>query len=204
MVDYGEARSRIPDVLAAMGANVEVTRLSAGDYDLGRGVLVERKTVHDLHESIHCGRFWPQLGRLRRASRHPYLLVEGADIDGGRLGDNAVRGACLAVIEQGVCLIRSSGRADTVRWLLLLTRRVQRGCVPRRDRPTYAQLLKRRPGAVPEALLCAIPGVSVGTARLLLREFGCVGAVCGASDDELLAVAGIGEKRLRAIREAFA
>jgi ERCC4-type nuclease len=203
VADHGEARSRIPHALAVLGATVEMARLPAGDYDLGRGVLVERKTVFDLHESIHSGRFWPQVGRLRRAAWHPYLLVEGDDIDRGRLGVNAVRGACLAVIEQNICVIRSSRSTDTARWLLLLARRVQRGPLAPRDRPSYAQLLKRRADAVPEALLCAIPGISVVTARVLLRQFGSVAAVCNASEEALLAVPGIGGARLMAIRAAF-
>lgn len=203
VVDRCETRSRVPEAIVALGAVVDVAHLASGDYALGRGVLVERKTVLDLHESLHSGRFWPQLGRLRRSAHCAYVLIEGDDIDDGRLGENAVRAACLAVLEQGVCILRTSTREDTARWLVLLARRVQRGFVPPRDRPSYAQLLKRRGEAVPEAVLCAIPGISVVTGGALLGRFKSVGAICAASDEALLEVPGVGPARLCALRSAF-
>jgi ERCC4-type nuclease len=70
------ADSREPDVtvhLAALGVAVERRRLGAGDYQIGDKAIVERKTVGGLHAAVTEGTFWPQLGRVRRVARFPYL-----------------------------------------------------------------------------------------------------------------------------------
>src|SRR5947208_5386745 len=65
----------MPEALAALGIEAVVEPLEAGDYDLGSRVLVERKTVVDLHLSLRRGRFWRQLDELRRAARLPHLRL---------------------------------------------------------------------------------------------------------------------------------
>jgi ERCC4-type nuclease len=181
---------------------VEKVMLPAGDYDLGSGVLVERKTVADLHLSLERGRLWGQIGRLRTRARLPYLLVEGRDLDDGPLPPAAVRGACLAVIGQGVPLIPSEDPIDSASWLRLLAVRIG-GIRPGRDRPWYAQRLKPARELVPEAMLAAIPGISVARARALLAHFGSVSAIVSADERDWLLVPGIGPKRAAALRAAI-
>lgn len=177
-------------------------RLLAGDYRLGPGVLVERKTVRDLHLSLKQGRFWRQIGGIRANARLPYLLVEGADLDTGCAPPVAVRGACLAVLGQGVGIIWSRDAADSALWLRLLAQRVD-GIRPGRDRPTYAQRLKPRSELVPEAMLAAVPGISVVGARNLLDRFGSLSAVMAADENEWVEVQGIGARRAAALRDAI-
>src|SRR3954469_22112001 len=105
IVDVHEKQSGIADTLAELGSEIEFASLPAGDYAVGADTLVERKRVLDLHGAILRGRLWPQLAKLRAACAFPYLLVEGSDIDRGPLHHNAVRGACLAVIDQGIALL---------------------------------------------------------------------------------------------------
>jgi len=201
VADTFERRSGVLESLRAAGVELELARLRIGDYDLGRGVLVERKTVADLHQSLERGRLWIQVGRLRCAARHAYLLVEGADIDAGPLAPAAVRGACLAVLGQGVALIRSGDALDSALWLRVLAERAT-GARLGRDRPAYAQRLKPSPTLVREAMLAAVPGISVAGARVLLDRFGSVAAVVAADEYELLQVPGIGPRRASALRKA--
>ena len=105
VVDRFERESGVPDALEAQGVAIELQPLRVGDYELGSGVIVERKTVADLHLSLERGRLWRQIGELREAARLPYLLVEGCDLDRGSLRPTAIRAACLAVIGQGVPLV---------------------------------------------------------------------------------------------------
>src|SRR5436190_23990646 len=79
----------------------EIRSLPLADYEAGLA-LVERKSVFDLHAAIIEGRFWPQIGRLSRTARRPYLLVEGVDLDAGPLKPASARGAVLAVGELGI------------------------------------------------------------------------------------------------------
>lgn len=202
VADIFESASRVPDELRAAGVEVRMAALLAGDYDLGRAVLVERKTVADLHLSLERGRFWGQIGKLRARARLPYLLVEGRDLDDGTLSSAAVRGACLGVVGQGVALIRSQDSMDSALWLRLLAARIG-GARPGRDRPTYAQRLKRPSELVPEAMLAAVPGISVAGARALLERFGSVSAIVAADECDWLDVPGIGPRRAAALRSAI-
>ena len=202
VADTFELPSGIPGVLRRSDVHVEVRRLPTGDYDLGGGVLVERKTVADLHLSLQRGRLWGQVGRLRTQARLPYLLVEGVDLDNGPLVPTAVRGACLGVIGQGVPLIRTNDPADSAAWLRLLSARVGGVRLPR-DRPVYAQRLKPPIELVPEAMLASVPGISVIGARALLERFGSVSQVVSAEDAEWLEVRGIGPQRAAVLRAAI-
>lgn len=202
LADTFEIPSGIPDALRRLGVTVEVLALPIGDYDLGGGALVERKTVADLHLSLERGRLWSQVGRLRSEARLPYVLVEGVSLDEGSLAPTAIRGACLGVIGQGIPLIRTYNCSDSAVWLKLLAYRV-RGLRPGRDRPVYAQRLKPRRDLVPEAMLAAVPGISVIGARALLERFGSVARVVSARDAEWLEVRGIGPRRAAALRAAI-
>jgi DNA excision repair protein ERCC-4 len=201
VVDVHERQSGIPDVLRdELGAEVEIASLPAGDYAVGADTLVERKRVLDLHGAVTKGRLWPQLAKLRAAAAFPYLLVEGTDIDRGPLAPAAIRGVCLAAIDQGIALLRSGRPRDSALWIHRLAVRCQRvEAAP--DRPVYAQ----RPTAAPapEALLAAVPGISTAGARALLERFGSVAAVAAAPPEEWLEVAGIGPERARALAESL-
>jgi DNA excision repair protein ERCC-4 len=189
IVDAHERQSGIAETLAELGAEVEVAALPAG--------------VLDLHAAVLKGRLWPQLGKLRGACGFPYLLVEGTDLDRGPLHHNAIRGVCLAVIDQGIALLRSGYQRDSALWIHRLAVRCQQ-LAPAAERPTYAQRPRPKPGAeTAEALLAAVPGISTSSARALLEHFGTVAAVVAADPGEWLKVPGIGPERARALEQTF-
>src|SRR5687767_6439125 len=95
LVDVEEQRSSVPSCLEALGVSVELSRLPVGDYLVACDAAVERKTVRDFHESLVGGRLWSQLFALKRDVARPYLLVEGPDLDRGRVSSRGVRGALL-------------------------------------------------------------------------------------------------------------
>lgn len=204
VVDVHEAKSGIAEGLVAFGVTVRVARLEVGDYFIGPSCIVERKRVRDLHASVLRGRFWPQILAVGRSCRHPYLLIEGTDIDRGPLHPASVRSLCLAVIEQGIPVLRSYQQRDSAIWLYRLALRRQRRGLPR-DRPPYAQRPKRRVDAtVGEALLSSVPGISTKMARALLARFGTVADVVAAGPTAWLEVPGFGPTRVRSLEEALA
>ena len=196
VVDVHERESGLVRALHELGLRTEVRRLTVADYEVGRS-LVERKTVWDLHRSIIEGRFWLQIGGLRRAAR-PYLFVEGANLDAGPLQPTAVRGALLAVDELGVGVVRSSDACDSALWLKVLADRHERR---RRLRSTYRQ--RQASASSAEAMLTAVPGISRVSARALLRRFGSIEAILSAGPDAWLSIPGIGHHRAVALQEAL-
>ena len=77
VADVFERDSGVPVALQRLGIDVSVAAMPSGDYGIPNGILVERKTVADLHGSIEQGRFFRQIGRIRDEAAFPYLLVEG-------------------------------------------------------------------------------------------------------------------------------
>ena len=135
--------------------------------------------------------------------KRPYLMVEGRPMDvAGGSNTNAIRGACLAVIGQGVPIIWTESHADSAPWLWLLAQRVA-GISLARDRPVYAQRLKPRAREVPEAMLASVPGISVGRARSLLERYESVAGVLAAGPEGWRSVPGIGPKVADSLRQAF-
>jgi len=196
VVDVYERESRLRRALDELGVEVEVRRLRTGDYVTGHA-LVERKSVRDLHLAIIGGRFWPQIGRLRRTRAMPYLLVEGEDLDAGPLRPASMRGALLAVGELGIQVVRSVSPEDSAVWLQVLgTRRRRR----RRTASHYGQRPARYDAD--EAMLAAVPGISTVSARALLDRFETVRNVVNAGPENWLSVPGIGPTRAGALAEA--
>jgi ERCC4-type nuclease len=202
VADVHERRSGIPRALENLGVDVTIAPLRAGDYAIGSDVVVERKSVIDLHGSIERGRFWPQIGKLKYASAFPFMLIEGEDIDEGPLSSGAIRGACIAVIHRGIRLVRTTDQNDSALWLeRIAVRAVKYKPI---DRPRYAQQPPPAPKEAPEAMLAAVPGISVEGARALLKHFGSVTNVVTAGEEAWVAVPGIGPKRASALAATLA
>jgi ERCC4-type nuclease len=198
VADIFERGSAVPDVLLHLGARVTVEPLAAGDYRVPGGVLIERKTVADLHGSLARGRLWAQVGRIRDAASFPLLLVEGDDLDAGPRHPNAIRGALLAVADLGVAILRTRDPADSALWIhRLALRQARRGTRPE---PSRGGAQMAPPGV---SVLAAVPGISDRTARTLLERFGSVGGVLSAGPERWAEVAGIGTVRAHALAAAL-
>ena len=198
VVDVFERGSGIPAELLRLGARVTVEPLAAGDYRIAGGVLIERKTVADLHGSLGRGRLWAQVGRVRDTAVAPFLLVEGDDLDAGPRHPNAIRGALLAIADLGVAILRSRDAVDSARWThRLALRQARKGA---RVRPPTERVEMTPPGI---AVLAAVPGISDRTARLLLERFGSVEGVLSAGPERWAKIAGIGDVRANALAAAL-
>lgn len=197
VADVFEDGSGVPASLQRLGAQVVIEPLAAGDYRISGGVLIERKTVADLHGSLGRGRLWSQIGRVRDAAALPFLFVEGPDVDDGPRHPNAIRGCLLAIADLGIAVVRSQDPADTAVWLHRLAvrqERRQRASTPRQRRD-YAP-----PGL---AVLKGVPGISDATARRLLERFGSVEALLAAGPDQWAEVSGVGQVRAHALAAAL-
>ena len=200
LVDVHEPE-RVVEAIRKLGVAVAVGALEAGDYEVARGVVVERKSVLDLHESIRVGRLWPQLGRLMRTARPSYLLLEGRSLFDGPIRSESIRGVVLAVLDLGIPVLRTTGIDDTALWLRRLAVRSQQTRPPAR-RPSHAQR-PRSPSQPAEAMLASVPGISVETARALLARFGSIAGLAQAGPEEWAGVPGVGPARRRALERAL-
>ena len=115
----------------------------------------------------------------------------------GPVNDDAIRGACLALADLGVTIIRTESTNDSASWLARLAHRRQEGT--RRARPRFAQRPAALETSIQEAALSAVPGISTNTARTVLERFGSLAALANVTPEELTTLPNIGKQRAQAI-----
>ena len=190
-VDERERGSSIPETLVELGAAVIYTMAGVGDYIVSDRVAIERKTMHDLAESLFDGRLFDQARRLSEYYEIPVLLIEG---DLARLEEYTSRGqqirlalAALA-LDYGIRILWSLNQRETARIIYSLACREQYGGrrsvvvhrKPRLDKLWVQQLY----------VVQSLPGIGPKLAERLLEKFGSIEAICKASIVELERVLG--------------
>ena len=202
-IDHREIRSGVSQILETAGVKVVMRTLEIGDYLLSDRVCVERKTTSDFISSLISGRreLFGQISDLARTFNKPVLIIEGGDLYGQRqIHPNAVRGALTVIaIDFGVPILRSKDAEDTALMIAAIARREQqdhgREVVMHGKRS--AMMLPQQQ----EYVVSAMPEIGPVVAKNLLRHFGTVAAVMGASREELTTVELVGPKTADRIRE---
>ena len=173
-VDYRERTSALfPMVAACSDFDVRVGRLIAGDYIVGREVVIERKTAADFVASVIDARIFRQAQRLALARLRPLLIVEGVPV------------------------IRCGNTDESLTVLRLLAAQTLRASEVDLPRAGYRP---RRTENRKLFVLQGLPGVGPALARRLLERFGSVERVMEADEEELCGVSGIGRSKATAIR----
>ncbi len=202
-VDDRERLSAVPGLLAGVpGIEVRQARLKAGDYDLGNGVVVERKTARGFILSLMSGQLFAQAGALKLGAERPVLLLEGGSLyeTGIAIDPAAIRGALVSLAAVWYLpVLRAAGPRESVEVLVTLARQARRdACGPWR-RPGHKP---HRPDRRKSYVLQGLPRVGPVLAARLLARFGSVRAVANAPEADLMEVEGIGPRLAQAIRDA--
>lgn len=157
------------------GAPTTVTMLDTGDFlgvcADGAVILVERKEVGDLLNSVADGRLFDQCRRLRAATPWAYLVVTGSlqpamngkTLANGRQFDwewSSIQGSLLTVQEMGVCVVYCAEHE----YVATLTRLANRARGPVRIAPHRAGI----PLSAGETILTSLPGIGEHLAQRIL------------------------------------
>lgn len=201
--DCREEKSGVVEALRTLqDVDVEVRQLKLGDYLLPNRVLVERKSLVDLVESLKDGRLFSQASRLAASEFRGAVILEGQgrDLIGTEMRREALLGAIVSLsLVFNLAVLRSSGPAETASVLVYAARQLQRDVddVPMRHgrRPKRKKRIQLR-------LLQGLPGVGAKRAQALLDHFGSVAAVVQASQEGLQEVDGFGPVVAQSIRWA--
>jgi len=198
--DYREKTAGIIRRLALQDIPVRIKALPCGDYRIGKGIGIERKTAHDFLVSLIDGRLFRQAGIMKNNIERPLFLVEGDVFQTGLdVSGEAVRGALLSLQSiWHIPVIFSASKDDTCRLLQSMLHLEQKS----------SHLMLPRPGYRPKRLLSkklfilqGLPHIGPLMAKRLLSHFITVRRVFTASTAELKAVQGIGEKTAAAIQK---
>jgi len=198
--DNREANSRITSILRKR-CQVEEKNLAVGDYILSKRVAVERKTTNDFLSSLIDGRLFRQLGELKQNFRLPLLIVEGNALfnNGRKIHPNAIRGALASItLDYGVPIIKTENNLETAEMLFAIAKREQIGS--KKSVSMRGRKKTRSMNEIQEYLISGLSKINRQKAKNLLKHFGSPQAIFTASEEELKAVEGIGEKLAKKIR----
>lgn len=197
-------RERNSLTLAALQAmeevDVHVERLKVGDYRVDGCLVVERKGLGDLLNSIEDGRLFRQASALASCGDRCMLLLEGRaeEIQARAMRREAIQGALICVsLVWGVPVIRALGGEESARLMLYAARQLRQTRRPIAYRPGACPTVRRRAQTY---IIQGLPGVGRELALRLLERFGSVEAVMTAPAEALQQLPGIGPRKAARIR----
>lgn len=200
VVDERERKSGIPDLLKAVGINLEIKTLPIGDYIVAPETVVERKSISDLISSIFDGRLFDQCDRLREHFAHPVILMEGNVDELEQIVENpfVFYGALSSVaIDFKIPIVPTPSAAHTAKLLVSMCSRKEITKGPYLKKIKKSDNLQRQQLSV----LCSLPGIGEKLATRMLERFGSPSRMLSASLAELAKVEGLGEARAKKIKQ---
>ncbi len=200
VIDDREKKSGIPDLLKAVGVNIEIKTLPIGDYIVAPETVVERKSIKDLMSSIFDGRLFDQCSRLKEHFQHPIILIEGNVDEIDSITENPLifYGALSTIaIDFKIPIIPTSSASHTAKLLVSMCSRKQSHKGPFLKKIRKSNDLQRQQLLT----LCSLPGVGEKTAIRMLKKFGSPIQVFTAPYTELSKVEGLGESRAKKIKK---
>ena len=197
-------RERKSEVIASLSqienVDLNIRRLSMGDYKIDNRLIVERKTLKDFAISIIDGRLFKQTIRLINSKYKSALILEGAVSDTAGLGvtREAMQGALITVsLILGIPVLRSKDPSETAQLLAYTARQIDSITRGGMQRHGYRPKSRRKRQLF---ILQGLPRVGSERAERLLTRFGSVEAAISASSVELQTVEGIGKSIADKIR----
>lgn len=200
VVDERERKSGIPDLLKAVGINLEIKTLPIGDYIVAPETVVERKSISDLVSSIFDGRLFDQCDRLREHFAHPIILMEGNVDELEQIVENpfVFYGALSSVaIDFKIPIVPTPSAAHTAKLLVSMCSRKEITKGPYLKKIKKSDNLQRQQLSV----LCSLPGIGEKLATRMLERFGSPARMLNASLADLAKVEGLGEARAKKIKQ---
>jgi len=200
IIDEREKKSGIPDLLRAVGVNIELTNLTVGDYIVAPETVVERKSVQDFISSVFDGRLFDQCNRLKEHFEHPAIVIEGNVDEIDQIAENPLifYGAMSSVVlDFKIPVIPTPNASHTAKLLISMSTRKGNIKGPFLKKIRKSGDLERQQLSI----LCSLPGVGEKLATRMLERFGSTGNSLNASLIELSKIKGMGESRALKIRK---
>lgn len=200
IIDEREKKSGIPDLLRAVGVNIELKNLPVGDYIVAPETIVERKSIQDFISSVFDGRLFDQCNRLKEHFEHPIILMEGNVDQIEELTENPLvfYGAISSVVlDFKIPIIPTPSASHTAKLLIAMCTRQENKKGPFLKKIKKSDDLQKQQLSV----LCSLPGVGEKLATRMLERFGSPTNTLAASYTELSKIKGMGESRALKIRK---
>jgi ERCC4-type nuclease len=200
-IDDRETDGRVGAALAAMpGVDVRRTRLPVGDFRVGGGLVVERKSALDFLASLKDGRLFRQAFRMSGIEEPAILILEGSgrELMSTGMRRESIQGTLITLgLIYRIPVLRSLDPEETARLMIYAASQWRRMEMGLGRGPKFKARGKRR---AQMRVLKGLPGVGPVRARALLDSFGSIAALVNADASRLADVDGIGQRTAEAIR----
>ncbi len=213
VVDDREKNSQVPNLLKIMGVFVDYKQLKVGDYIVSSETVIERKTIHDLINSIYDGRLFIQCSDLINHYSRPFIIIEGniTDLDNrekidinsnSKLLVDKIRIAYDTLIKIAldfrIPILYTPSIYYTAELLIHLASNSLKN---KDDGPLLKKIKKSNPFYIQQLyILTSLPGIGPKLATRLLAKFHSPKNVLNASIADLARVPGLGNMRAEKIR----
>jgi len=200
-------------ILTREGLRVGIRELPVGDFLIiappgKKSILVERKTIDDLANSIRDNRIWDQSRLLLEAAErdgHVALIVIEGDL--GRLEKYrnwkihaVMRILDTLVLDMNIPVLYSPHKEATIMWIATKAKSLGRQV----EKRVIRLRVEKKPVSLSERILYVAESiVGPALARKLLAKFKTLKAIANASVYELMSVENIGETRAHEIYALF-
>ncbi len=181
IVDDREKNTNVPKELEKLGVNLEYKHLPIGDYIPLPELVVERKSMHDLINSIYDGRLFIQSSNMLKHYEKGLVIVEYENIVNILDNPLIVYGALASIALSNISLINSYSEKDTAYILFSLAKRKSI-----LDKPLLKKIKKGNTLYEQQlSILLSLPGIGEKNAIKLLERFGSPINVISANTSEL-------------------
>jgi len=180
--------------------DVKSEYLEIGDYLLNGSVCIERKTIRDFISSIKDKRIWTQAKNLQQYD-HAIIAVIGSPADKwkslyhGRskwMHKSYTSTMSTLACKFNVSVMSFEDEKDFLDFLEAAHKKVTSDKKSSRPSPLVKKATNDNERS--ENNLCAVPGVSIQKAQVLLKHFGTIKRIANAGVNELQHCQGIGKK----------
>jgi DNA excision repair protein ERCC-4 len=214
VVDERERSSRIPGLLRQAGAVTDFAHLKVGDYVISTETAIERKTIHDLLNSIYDGRLLVQCSDLIQHYAKPVIIIEGNIlnlVDESSSFEDTLSNDRIYLISETLARVALDFRipminapcAEYTSQLLvtMLNKTLEEG---KTNGPLLRRIKKSNPVQIQQlSILSSLPGVGDILAVRMLKSFITPRRALTASAAELARIPGFGSARAIKVRKVL-
>lgn len=191
-IDHRESASEVAKLLTTNDSiHTHYTCLNTGDYLINNSIIIERKTLDDLVNSIIDGRLFQQAMRLGASDKWKAIILEGKKIR-YQMTRESIQGALITTAVQfKIPILWAKNAEETVK---LMRYMAEKFC--QKPTATVSERFGRKPKRFHSQglhILQGFPSIGPDRAHKLLTHFKTVYAVVNASKESLQTCPGIGK-----------
>jgi ERCC4-type nuclease len=184
--------------------NISLETLEVGDYQLSSDVVIERKTIKDLEQSIIDGRIFSQIKQLIDVPK-PGIIIEGSSEilqNHTRINKKALIGLITSIgLTYKIPIFFTKNQTETAEFLYIIAKKEQLNKTQEKKLrySKYKMTDKERQLFIIESF----PDIGPKLAKEMLYHFKTISKIIDADIKELLKIPQLGPKKAKRLKELF-